>query len=61
MQLEATFSTPWVWLSVLNLGGSKIADNVAINSTEVYGPGASVAAFMMQPLLGLPPSPAPPC
>lgn len=53
MQLEATFSTPWVWLSVLNLGGSKIADNVAINSTEVYGPGANVAAFMMQPLLVL--------
>jgi uncharacterized membrane protein len=53
MQLEATFSTPWVWLSVLNVGGSKIADNIAINSTEVYGPGANVAAFMMQPLLVL--------
>ncbi|WP_026555199.1 glycosyltransferase 87 family protein [Arthrobacter sp. 35W] len=53
MQLEATFSTPWVWLSVFNVGGSKIADNVAINSTEVYGPGASVAAFLMQPLLVL--------
>lgn len=53
MQLEATFSTPWVWLSVLNIAGSKIADNVAINSTEVYGPGANVAAFMMQPLLVL--------
>lgn len=51
MQLEATFSTPWVWLSVFNIGGSKIADNVAINSTEVYGPGADVAAFLMQPLL----------
>lgn len=51
MQLEATFSTPWVWLSVFTLGGSKIADNVAINSTEVYGPGADVAAFLMQPLL----------
>lgn len=53
MQLEATFSTPWVWLSVFNIGGSKIADNLAINSTEVYGPGASVAAFLMQPLLVL--------
>lgn len=51
MQLEATFSTPWVWLSVFNVGGSKIADNVAINSTEVYGPGAEVAAALMQPLL----------
>ena len=51
MQLEATFSTPWVWLSVFNIGGSKIADNVAINSTEVYGPGATAAAALMQPLL----------
>ncbi len=51
MQLEATFSTPWVWMSVFNVGGSKIADNLAINSTEVYGPGAEVAAWLMQPLL----------
>ncbi|GAA4659548.1 glycosyltransferase 87 family protein [Arthrobacter cryoconiti] len=51
MQLEATFSTPWVWLSVFGIGGSKIADNVAINSTEVYGPGAALAATLMQPLL----------
>jgi hypothetical protein len=51
MQLEATFSTPWVWLSVFGLGGSRIADNVSINSTEVYGPGAPLAAMLMQPLL----------
>lgn len=51
MQLEATFSTPWVWMSVFNIAGSKMADNTAINSTEVYGPGASAAAFLMQPLL----------
>ncbi|MET3175152.1 UNVERIFIED_ORG: hypothetical protein ABIB52_003014 [Arthrobacter sp. UYCu721] len=51
MQLEATFSTPWIWLSVFNIAGSKMADNTAINSTEVYGPGASLAAFLMQPLL----------
>ena len=51
MQLEATFSTPWVWLSVFKIAGSRMADNTAINSTEVYGPGAGVAAFLMQPLL----------
>ncbi|MET1087915.1 MAG: glycosyltransferase 87 family protein [Arthrobacter sp.] len=51
MQLEATFSTPWVWLSVFNIAGSRMADNTAINSTEVYGPGAATAAFLMQPLL----------
>lgn len=53
MQLEATFSTPWVWLSVLHIAGSRMADNTAINSTEVYGPGAPTAAFLMQPLLVL--------
>ncbi|WP_424321734.1 hypothetical protein [Kocuria tytonicola] len=51
MQLEATFSTPWVWAAVLGIGGSKIADNTAINSTEVYGPGVDVMASLMQPLL----------
>lgn len=51
MQLEATFSTPWVWAAVLGLADSKIADNTAINSTEVYGPGVDVMASLMQPLL----------
>ena len=51
MQLEATFSTPWVWLSVLNIADSEIADNTAINSSEVYGPGTELAAHLMQPLL----------
>lgn len=51
MQLEATFSTPWVWLSVFNVAGARMADNTAINSTEVYGPGAATAAVLMQPLL----------
>jgi len=51
MQLEATFSTPWVWAAVLGLWDSRIADNTAINSTEVYGPGVDVMASLMQPLL----------
>ena len=51
MQLEAVFSTPWVWAAVLGIGGSRIADNTAINSTEVYGPGVDVMASLMQPLL----------
>jgi hypothetical protein len=38
MQLEATFSTPWVWMSVFNIAGSTMADNTAINSTDVPGP-----------------------
>ena len=53
MQLEATFSTPWVWASVFDVAGSRMADNVAINSTEVYGPGTEIVAFLMQPLLVL--------
>ncbi|MEX5297194.1 glycosyltransferase 87 family protein [Kocuria sp. CPCC 205292] len=53
MQLEATFSTPWVWLSVFGVAGSRMADNVAINSTEVHGPGTELVALLMQPLLVL--------
>ena len=44
MQLEATFSTPRVWLSVLGMGGSRIADNVASISSEVHGSGVEIAA-----------------
>ena len=51
MQLEATFSTPWVWGAVLGIEGFRIADNTAINSTEVYGPGVETTASLMQPLL----------
>ncbi|MGW2672849.1 hypothetical protein [Kocuria rhizophila] len=51
MQLEATFSTPWVWGAVLGIEGFRIADNTAINSTEVYGPGVETMASLMQPLL----------
>ncbi len=51
MQLEATLSTPWAWAAVLGIGGSRIADNTAINSTEVYGPGVETMVSLMQPLL----------
>ena len=53
MQLEATFSTPWLWLSVLNTGGSRMYMNTEINSMQVDGPGTQVMSFLMQPLLAL--------
>lgn len=51
MQLEATFSTPWLWLSVLGIGDSRMYMNTEINSMQVDGPGTAVMSVLMQPLL----------
>lgn len=51
MQLEATFTTPWLWMSVLGLGGARMYMNQDINSMQVDGPGSDVMSFLMQPLL----------
>jgi hypothetical protein len=53
MQLEATFTTPWLWLSVLNTGSSRMYMNTEINSMQVDGPGTEIMSFLMQPLLAL--------
>ncbi|MHA7304029.1 hypothetical protein ACX80E_02105 [Arthrobacter sp. TMN-49] len=51
MQLEATFTTPWLWMSVLGLGDAHMYMNMDINSMQVDGPGSEVMSFLMQPLL----------
>lgn len=51
MQLEATFTTPWLWMSVLGLGGAQMYMNQGINSMQVDGPGSAVMSVLMQPLL----------
>lgn len=51
MQLEATFTTPWLWSSVLGVGGSRMYMNTEINSMQVDGPGTATMAVLMQPLL----------
>lgn len=51
MQLEATFTTPWLWLSVLNVGDSRMYMNTDINSMQVDGPGTAMMSVLMQPLL----------
>lgn len=51
MQLEATFTTPWLWMSVLNIGGAHMYMNQDINSMQVDGPGTEVMSVLMQPLL----------
>lgn len=51
MQLEATFTTPWLWMSVLGLGGARMYMNTGINSMQVDGPGSELMSFLMQPLL----------
>lgn len=51
MQLEATFTTPWLWMSVLGIGESHMYMNQEINSMQVDGPGSDVMSVLMQPLL----------
>ncbi|MCH6469977.1 glycosyltransferase 87 family protein [Sinomonas terrae] len=50
MQLEATFTTPWLWMSVLGIGGARMYMNTEINSMQVDGPGSTIASALMQPL-----------
>lgn len=50
MQLEATFTTPWLWMSVLGVGGARMYMNTEINSMQADGPGSTVASALMQPL-----------
>lgn len=51
MQLEATFTTPWLWMSVFNVGGAHMYMNQDINSMQVDGPGTELMSVLMQPLL----------
>ncbi|MGO4385405.1 glycosyltransferase family 87 protein [Specibacter sp. RAF43] len=51
MQLEATFTTPWLWMSVLDIGGTHMYMNQDINSMQVDGPGTKMMSVLMQPLL----------
>lgn len=53
MQLEATFTTPWLWMSVLGIGGARMYMNTEINSMQVDGPGSTIASALMQPLFVL--------
>ncbi|WAH99660.1 glycosyltransferase family 87 protein [Arthrobacter sp. MMS18-M83] len=53
MQLEATFTAPWLWLSVLHVGDSRMYMNTDINSMQVDGPGTPFMSQLMQPLLVL--------
>ncbi len=53
MQLEATFTTPWLWLSVLHVGDARMYMNTDINSVQVDGPGTPFMSQLMQPLLVL--------
>ena len=53
LQLEAPVSTPWVWMAALGQPDTEVYQNFAIATREVAGPGASVAAALMTPLMFL--------
>ncbi len=39
LQLEATLSTPWLWMAMLRVPGASVYQNVALATREVMGPG----------------------
>ena len=53
LQLEAPVTTPWVWLASAGRPGTVIYQNYAIATREVIGPGTTLVAEVMTPLMFL--------
>jgi hypothetical protein len=53
LQVEATVSTPFVWLAMLRAPGASVFYNSDIITYEVTGPGADALAAAMTPVLAL--------
>ena len=51
LQLEAPVTTPWVWLATLGDRSTVIYENYAIATREVTGPGTTVIASLMTPVM----------
>jgi hypothetical protein len=47
LQLEAPITTPWLWLSLLNVPGFDRAYGIELATWEVTGPGAEIASSLM--------------
>lgn len=53
LQVEAPVSTIWMWLALLGAPGAKVFYDKPLNTFEVAGQGADLAATLMTPLLAL--------
>ncbi len=53
LQLEAPVTTPWVWLAAMGHHGTTIYQNQAIATREVSGPGTTLVAALMTPVMFL--------
>ena len=53
LQVEAVIATPWVWATMLGVGGVEIGYSTEILTFQVSGPGADVAAALTTPLLAI--------
>jgi hypothetical protein len=51
LQVESPVSTIWMWLSVFRIPGAFPYYDQQINTFEVTGPGANIAAAIMSPIL----------
>ncbi len=53
LQFEAPITTPWVWLNLFHVPGTKSYFNNDIYTQEVTGPGTDLAVRIMTPLMFL--------
>jgi hypothetical protein len=53
LQVEAPISSVWMWLAFARVPGASVYYDVGINTFQVGGPGADVAAAVMTPVLGI--------
>ena len=53
LQIEAPISTVWLWMTAAGVPGTRVYYDLPILTFQVDGPGASVAAGIMTPLLAV--------
>lgn len=53
LQVESTAATPFTWLAALHVDGFHVAYNADIITFEVTGPGVTVVAALLTPLLAI--------
>ena len=53
LQIESPISTAWLWMTAAGVPGTRVYYDVPILTFQVDGPGASVAAAIMTPLLAI--------
>ena len=53
LQIEAPISTIWLWMTAASVPGTRVYYDLPILTFQVDGPGSSIAAGLMTPLLAI--------